>query len=51
MSNKDRFQLVIPKTTLAKVRELSVVEQRTVSNMIAVLIEEAIAARLAKKES
>ena len=42
---RERFQLVIPVETLIEVRRLADEENRSVSNMLAVLVREAIKAR------
>lgn len=42
---KDRFQLVISADTLIEVRRMADKENRSVSNMLAVLVKEAIHAR------
>ncbi len=43
--NRGRFQLVMPIETLIEVRRLADEENRSVSNMLAVLVKEAIRAR------
>lgn len=47
--NKDRFQLVIPADVLEKARQLSNVENRSLSNMLATLVTEAIRGREEKE--
>lgn len=42
---RDRFQLVIPKDTLEEARTLADKENRSISNMLATLVKEAISAR------
>lgn len=42
---RGRFQLVMPVETLEAVRQLADRENRSVSNMLAVLVKEAIKAR------
>lgn len=42
---RDRFQLVIPVETLIEVRRLANEEGRSVSNMLAQLVKEALRAR------
>lgn len=42
---KGRFQLVIPLETLIEARRMADQENRSVSNMLAVLVKEAIQAR------
>lgn len=42
---RDRFQLVIPVETLIEVRRLADEEGRSVSNMLAQLVREALKAR------
>lgn len=44
-----RFQLVVPPGVLEQVKELASAERRSISNMIVVLLEEAIKSRKAKK--
>lgn len=45
---RDRFQLVIPKDTLEDARKLVDRENRSISNMLATLVTEAINARKEK---
>jgi hypothetical protein len=47
----ERFQLVIPSGVLVRVRELAVRERRSISNMIVVLLEEALKARDTKAKT
>ena len=42
---RERFQLVIPKETLEDARKLADRENRSISNMLATLVTEAIKAR------
>jgi hypothetical protein len=42
---RERFQLVIPAETLGEVKRLAEVENRSISNMLATLVSEAIKAR------
>ncbi len=42
---RDRFQLVIPKDVLNDARKLADKENRSISNMLATLVSEAINAR------
>ena len=44
-----RFQLVIPSSVLEEVKRLASTERRSISNMIVVLLLEAIRARKAQK--
>lgn len=43
--DRERFQLVIPKTALEDVKKLADRENRSISNMLATLVTEAINAR------
>jgi hypothetical protein len=47
---RDRFQLVIPTDVLEEAKELADSENRSVSNMLATLVSEAIKARKEKKD-
>lgn len=47
---RERFQLVIPSDVLEEVRELAAVENRSISNMLATLVSEAIKTRRDRKE-
>lgn len=44
-----RFQLVIPKGVLGEVKKLATEERRSISNMIVVLVVEAMKTRRTKK--
>jgi hypothetical protein len=44
-----RFQLVIPKNVLNEVKKLATEERRSISNMIVVLVMEAVKARRGRK--
>lgn len=46
---RERFQLVIPAEVLQEARELAEVENRSISNMLATLVAEAIKARKEKE--
>jgi molybdopterin-guanine dinucleotide biosynthesis protein A len=46
---RDRFQFVIPKEVLNEAKELADTENRSISNMLATLVTEAIKARKEKK--
>jgi hypothetical protein len=46
---RERFQLVIPAEVLEDARRLAVKENRSVSNMLATLVAEAIKARQEKQ--
>ena len=46
---RERFQLVIPGDVLVAVRELANAENRSISNMLATLVTEAIKARKEKR--
>lgn len=46
---KERFQLVIPADVLDEARELADTENRSISNMLATLVSEAIKARREKR--
>lgn len=48
---RERFQLVIPADVLEEAKELAGTENRSISNMLATLVTEAIKARKEKKES
>lgn len=48
---RERFQLVIPADVLEEARVLAGIENRSISNMLATLVSEAIKARREKKES
>lgn len=48
---KDRFQLVAPPEVLEEVKGLADGESRSISNMLVVLVKEALAARREKKET
>lgn len=48
---RERFQLVIPTEVMDQVRELSSSENRSLSNMLATLVSEAIKTRKEKNES
>jgi hypothetical protein len=47
---RERFQLVIPADVLDEARALADIENRSISNMLATLVSEAIKARKEKKE-
>jgi CopG-like RHH_1 or ribbon-helix-helix domain, RHH_5 len=46
---RERFQLVIPKDVLEEARELADTENRSISNMLATLVAEAIKTRREKR--
>lgn len=48
---RERFQLVIPVDVLDEAKELADTENRSISNMLATLVAEAIKARKEKAES
>lgn len=48
---RERFQLVIPAEVLDEAKELAGTENRSISNMLATLVSEAIKARREKKSS
>jgi hypothetical protein len=47
----ERFQLITPASVLERVKELAQKERRSISNMIVVLLIEAMGARESKKGS
>jgi len=47
---RERFQLVIPADVLEQAKQLADTENRSISNMLATLVTEAIKARKEKKE-
>jgi len=47
---RDRFQLVIPIDVLDEAKQLAESENRSVSNMLATLVSEALKARKEKKD-
>jgi hypothetical protein len=48
---RERFQLIIPAEMLEKAKRLADVENRSISNMLATLVSEAINAREDKQKS
>lgn len=47
---RERFQLVIPASVLEEAKRLATMENRSISNMLATLVAEAIKTRQEKKE-
>lgn len=51
MTKNERFQLVVPSDVLDMVRRLADQERRSISNMIVVLLVEALRSRESKQET